>query len=100
MPLRRILMLLLACALAAPAAARANDPPPTGGTPAPTADPALAASEHVLVGKVATFRGSLPADAGRTVTIERLDAVDRAWVPSPPRRSAPTAPTSPAGAPT
>jgi rare lipoprotein A len=81
MPRRRIVMLLIACALCAPAAARAADPPPTGGTPAPTADPALTASEHVLIGKVAVFRGSLPGDAGRTVTLERLEPETAQWVP-------------------
>jgi rare lipoprotein A len=81
MPPRRIVMLLLACALFAPATARAADDPPTGGTPAPTTDPGLAASEHVLVGKVAVFSGSLPNDAGRTVTIERLEAETAQWIP-------------------
>jgi rare lipoprotein A len=82
MPARRIAMLLVACALAAPAAARADDPAPaTGGTAAPEPDPGISATAHVLVGKVAVFRGSLPGDAGRTVTIERLDRETSAWVP-------------------
>ena len=82
MPARRIVMLLLACALTAPATARAADgDPPTGGTAAPAADPGLAASEHVLVGKIAAFRGVLPAAAGQSVTIERLDPVTAAWIP-------------------
>jgi peptidoglycan lytic transglycosylase len=81
MPPRRIAMLLLACALAAPAAARADDVPPTGGTAAPTADPGLTASEHVFVGRVAEFRGSLPNDAGRLVTIERLEPETAQWIP-------------------
>jgi rare lipoprotein A len=81
MPRRRIAMLLLACALAAPAAARADEPPPTGGTAAPTADPRLTVSAHVLVGKVAEFRGSLPDDAGREVTIERLEPETAQWIP-------------------
>jgi rare lipoprotein A len=80
MPLRRIAMLLVACVLVAPAAARADDPP-TGGTAAPEADPALGATEHVMVGGVAEFRGTLPEDAGRTVTIERLDTETGAWLP-------------------
>jgi rare lipoprotein A len=80
MPLRRIAMLLVACALTAPAAAHADDPP-TGGTAAPEADPALSATEHVMVGGVAEFRGTLPGDAGRVVTIERLDTVTGAWLP-------------------
>ena len=74
-------MLVVACAPAAPATAGADDPEPsTGGTPAPVAEPGLTATAHLLVGKVAEFRGSLPADAGRTVTIERLDATTAAWV--------------------
>jgi len=82
MPTRRIAMLLAACALVAPAAASADEPDPaTGGTAAPEADPAFTAGAHVLVGKVAVFRGSLPGDAGRTVTIERLDRETAAWVP-------------------
>jgi rare lipoprotein A len=82
MPARRIFMLLLVCALVAPAAAHADDPAPsTGGTAAPVADPGLTATAHVLVGKVGAFRGSLPDDAGRTVTIERLDAATAQWLP-------------------
>jgi len=82
MPVRRITMLLVVCALVAPAAARADDPAPaTGGTAAPAPDPGLSATAHVLVGKVAVFRGSLPGDAGRTVTIERLDRETAAWLP-------------------
>src|SRR5918998_1654143 len=80
MPARRIVMLLVSCALAAPAAAHATEPgPPTGGTAAPPADPALATT-HVMVGKVAEFRGTLPDAAGGTVTIERLDAETATWV--------------------
>ncbi len=74
-------MLLVACALAAPAAAPAAADPPTGGTAAPVADPGLRATAHLLVGRVAEFRGSLPSDAGRTVTIERLDEPTAAWLP-------------------
>jgi rare lipoprotein A len=82
MPARRIAMLLVACALVAPAAAAADDPEPsTGGTAMPAADPALTATTHLLVGKVAVFRGSLPGDAGRTVTIERLDVETGQWIP-------------------
>jgi rare lipoprotein A len=83
MPRRRIHMLLLvACVLATPGAARAADPAPdTGGTSMPATDPALSATGHVLVGQVATFRGSLPADAGKVVTIERHDVVTGAWIP-------------------
>jgi rare lipoprotein A len=82
MPSRRIAMLLVAYALAAPAAAGADDPAPsTGGTPAPVEDPGLTATAHLLVGNVAVFRGVLPNDAGRTVTIERLDVVTAMWLP-------------------
>jgi rare lipoprotein A len=82
MPARRIVMLLVACALVAPAAAAAQDPEPsTGGTAMPAADSGLIATTHLLVGKVAVFRGSLPGDAGRTVTIERLDVETAAWLP-------------------
>src|SRR5919107_339008 len=77
MPARRIAMLLLTCALAAPAAADAQS---TGGTAAPEPDPALSATGHPLVGKVMAFRGTLPDDAGRMVTIERLDEETGAWV--------------------
>src|ERR1700742_1646965 len=80
MPLRRIVMLLLACALVAPAAAHAQEPS-TGGTAAPEPEPGLTATEHPLVGKVMQFRGTLPNDAGRIVTIERLDEETEAWIP-------------------
>lgn len=78
MPLRRIVMLLVACALAAPAAAHAQS---TGGTAAPEPDPGLTVTEHPMVGEVMEFRGTLPDDAGRLVTIERLDDESGAWVP-------------------
>jgi hypothetical protein len=77
MPARRIAMLLLTCALAAPAAADAQS---TGGTAAPEPDPALSATQHPLMGEVMEFRGTLPDDAGRVVTIERLDEEAGAWV--------------------
>ena len=74
-PARRIAMLLAACLLGAPAAARSAEPPSTGGTSAPESDPALVATAHVLVGRVARFRGSFTArDAGRSVSVERFDA--------------------------
>jgi rare lipoprotein A len=81
MPARRIVMLLIACALVAPAAAPAAADPPTGGTAAPATDPGLAATAHLLVGRYAQFSGTLPSDAGRTVTIERLDEETATWVP-------------------
>ena len=85
---RRIAVLLVA-ALAAPAVASADGPEPTGGTtsPAPTggtvapeSEPGLIATPHVLVGKVARFRGTFSTrDAGRAVTVERFDARTEAW---------------------
>jgi rare lipoprotein A len=81
MPARRIVMLLVACALIAPAAAHAQDPgPSTGGTAAPEPEPGLTATEAPLVGKVMEFRGTLPDDAGRIVTVERLDEETAGWV--------------------
>jgi rare lipoprotein A len=80
MPLRRIVMLLVVCALVAPAAAHAQEPS-TGGTAAPETEPGLTATEHPLVGKVMQFSGTLPNDAGRIVTIERLDEETGAWIP-------------------
>jgi rare lipoprotein A len=77
-PARRIAVLLAACVLAAPAAASAGEP--TGGTTAPEESPALIATPNVLVGEVARFRGTFSArDAGRTVTVERFDAIEASW---------------------
>jgi rare lipoprotein A len=77
MPARRIAMLLSTCALVAPAAAHAQS---TGGTSAPEPEPGLTTTEHPLVGQVMDFRGTLPGDAGRIVTIERLDEQTTTWV--------------------
>jgi rare lipoprotein A len=89
---RRIIMLLVACALAVPAGATAADPgpatggaagppPATGGTAAPPTDPALIATPNVFVRRVARFRGTLPArEVGRTVTIERFDPATATWI--------------------
>jgi rare lipoprotein A len=71
-------MLVAACALAAPAAAHAQD---TGGTAAPEPDTGLAVSEQPMIGEVTEFHGTLPGDAGRVVTIERLDEESGAWLP-------------------
>ena len=80
---RRIAVPLLAAAFALPATASAQDGPPTGGTAAPepaAAAPAITATPHVFVGKVARFRGSFqPRDAGSAVTIERFDSKTLAW---------------------
>jgi len=70
-------MLLATCALVAPAAAHAQS---TGGTAAPEPDPGLVATEHPVVGSITEFRGTLPDDAGRLVTIERLDEETGTWV--------------------
>jgi rare lipoprotein A len=86
-PVRRIAVLLAACMLAAPAAARAQEPtggttqpPPTGGTAVPESQPGLFATPHVLAGSVGRFRGTPGASAaGRTVTIERFDALTATW---------------------
>jgi hypothetical protein len=78
MPVRRIVMLLVTCALVAPAAAHAQN---TGGTAAPEPDPGLTATEHPMVGAITEFRGTLPDEAGRLVTIERLDEETGDWIP-------------------
>jgi rare lipoprotein A (peptidoglycan hydrolase) len=70
-------MLLVTCALVAPAAAHAQS---TGGTSAPEPDPGLIATEHPTVGSITVFRGTLPEDAGRIVTIERLDEETQTWI--------------------
>ena len=79
---RRIFMLLVACALAAPATTTAAEPGgATGGTSVPSFDPALVATPNVLVGRVARFRGTMPLRAaGDTITIERLDPAGQSWV--------------------
>src|SRR5687767_4105837 len=78
-PARRILVLLVACVLAAPAASAAGTAP-TGGTAAPAGGPGLIATPHVLAGDVARFRGAFHArEAGRTVRIERFDAKAGTW---------------------
>jgi rare lipoprotein A len=89
-PPARILVLLAACAPAAPATAAsaatpaptggASKPAPTGGTGMPGPEPTLIATPHVLAGKVGRFRGTLPARAaGRVVTVERFDAATQRW---------------------
>ena len=62
---------------------RPGHAPPTGGTPIPPPSPfALSGSGHVLLGQAVRFRGAVErSDAGRTVTIERLDALTQAWTP-------------------
>jgi rare lipoprotein A len=78
---RRIVMLLVACALAPAVAGAAEPAPATGGTAAPASEPALIATPNVFVGRVARFRGSFPArEAGRSVTIERFDAATGTWI--------------------
>jgi rare lipoprotein A len=78
-PACRIAMLLAACVLPAPAASAA-EPAPTGGTAAPDSSLALIATPDVLVGGVASFRGTFSArDAGRIVAVERFDAETGSW---------------------
>ena len=82
MSVRRLFILLVACALIAPAAVRAAGPGTgTGGAAAPPPDPRLATSPNVMLGKPTTFSGVLPLAAGATATVERLDAKTGAWVP-------------------
>jgi rare lipoprotein A len=85
-PAARSLVLLAACALAAPATAAqaatggTSKPAPTGGTAMPAFEPTLIATPHVLAGTVGRFRGALPARAaGRIVTVERFDAATGRW---------------------
>jgi hypothetical protein len=76
-------MLLSACALVAPAAARAQAiaGPVTGGTAAPSGDVWLMPTAGMLVGAPTSLRGAAPArDAGRTVTVERFDAATGSWI--------------------
>ena len=80
MSVRRLLILLAACALLAPAAVRAADPG-TGGAAAPPPDPRLATSPNVMLGKTTTFSGVLPLAGGATATVERLDAKTGTWLP-------------------
>ena len=80
MTVRRLLILLVACALLAPAAVRAAGPG-TGGAAAPPPDPRLATSPNVMLGKPTTFSGVLPLAGGATATVERLDARTGAWLP-------------------
>jgi hypothetical protein len=80
----------LAVLAAAPGVAAGD--PPTGGVAAPpppategmisASGPqvAIATRAGTMRGKLARFRGSVPAQAsGRTVTIERFDAATQAW---------------------
>ena len=88
---RARIIAVLAAALAAPATVHAQAP--TGGTPAPGANPSgvvsvtdgsfsLAARADALLYRTARFRGTLPSSqAGRTVTIEREDVLTAEWVP-------------------
>ena len=88
---RRLLLCAAAAAFATPAAAL-GDPPSTGGTQAPpppaTESVVTAQSPQVTVTtragtmlrRYARFRGTAaPDQAGRTVTIERLDEVAQTW---------------------
>jgi hypothetical protein len=83
MPRRRTAVLLAACALAAPAAARAQEPVgPTGGTAAPGGEVGLRTTPGMLVGAIAGLHGQADvSDAGRIVTVERYDAATASWLP-------------------
>jgi rare lipoprotein A len=81
--IRRSLLAALAVAgLAVPASASAQ----SGGTPAPGPPPVagnvgLEARPGALLGRVARFRGTVEAqDAGRTLGIERFDALTGGWL--------------------
>src|SRR5688572_16873322 len=78
-PRRLITLLLAACALGAPATAAAQSS--TGGTAAPTGDEPLIATRHALIKGAVIFNGTFPSsEAGRTVTVERFDAITGGWV--------------------
>ncbi|MDP9292926.1 MAG: septal ring lytic transglycosylase RlpA family protein [Actinomycetota bacterium] len=57
--------------------------PPTGGTPALAPSPfALSGGGQVLLGRAVRFRGTVDrGEAGRAVTIERLEPLTSAWTP-------------------
>ena len=79
-PRRLITLLLAACALGAPATAAAQSS--TGGAAAPTGDEPLIATRHALIKGTVSFNGTFPASAaGRTVAVERFDAITGGWVP-------------------
>lgn len=68
--------------LPATAGAQATSPT-TGGTPALAPSPfALSGGGQVLLGRAVRFRGTVDrGEAGRAVTIERLDPLTSAWTP-------------------
>lgn len=87
----RLLCALAAAALAGPVATAGADDPPTGGAQAPElavaartvkvdGPVAVRARAGTVLRRVARFRGSVaPAQAGRTVAIERFDEETQAW---------------------
>lgn len=76
MSTRRVIVLLSLAAMAVPGAARAQD---SGGTAYRKTDVTLATSPHGMVGWTKRFTGAAPA--GRVVTIERYDEIERQWAP-------------------
>ena len=69
---------LAACALAMPAAASAQA---TGGAPAPTGEEPMIATAHATLHGTVAFDGTYrAADAGRTIAVERFDAITGDWV--------------------
>jgi rare lipoprotein A len=87
--LRHSLLCAAAAALAsaAPAAAQspggieAPPPPTTAGVVSADGQVAISTRSGALLERVARFRGSVsPAEAGRTVTVERFDELAQAWL--------------------
>jgi hypothetical protein len=73
---RRVIVLLSLAAAAVPGAARAQD---SGGTAYRDTEVTLATSPHGMLGWTKRFTGTAPA--GRVVTIERYDEIERQWAP-------------------
>jgi rare lipoprotein A len=80
----RFLPVIAAFGACLPATAGAQATSPlTGGTPALAPSPfALSGGGQVLLGRAVRFRGTVDrGDAGRAVSIERLDPLTSAWTP-------------------
>jgi len=76
----RLLPALVAAGLVAPAGALGEPSP--GGAQAPAGDVVLTSGAHAYRDRPARVRGFVPpADAGRSVRIERLDEATGAWTP-------------------
>jgi hypothetical protein len=93
MPVRRPVTVPLLCAAVAalaPASAHAQASPTGGAEAAPEPEVASASAGDVsvstragaLLGRITRFRGAVaPAEAGRTITVERLDELTQTWSP-------------------